>query len=460
MAAIAQEKLQQRLAEVIATHEVPGASLGVLTPDGVTVAAAGLLNLNTKVEATSDSLFQIGSITKVWTATLIMQLVDEGRLDLDKPVVDALPGFQIADASVTSKVTPRHLLAHSSGISGDHFLDVGRGDDCLEKYVASCTELGIEHELGATMSYSNSGYVILGRIIEVLTGKSWDKVLTERLIAPLGLKHTNTLPEQALLFRAAVGHIALPGKEAQVAPSWVLPRAVGPAGLINSTASDVLAFAKMHLDHGRAPDGTQILSAASVDAMQQGQVAVPDTYSYGDQWGLGWMLFGWDGRRGYAHDGGTIGQFAFLRVLPDAGVAISLLTNGGAAKDAFAELCGELSRELAGVRMPVLPRAPSAPLSIDLADYEGRYERLNVSCELKRDDRGGLSCRTEAFGPIATMLPPSQRVQTTRLSPIDRALFLVYNEVTPNPVPLVFFDFDGSKPRRFHSSARAMTRRV
>ena len=106
-----------------------------------------------------------------------------------------------------SAVTLRHLLSHTSGIDGDHFADFGRGDDCLERYVESCSSLEQTHPLGATMSYCNTGFSVLGRVIEVVTGKVWDAVMRERLFEPLGLEHTSTLPEEAIMHRAAVGHI-------------------------------------------------------------------------------------------------------------------------------------------------------------------------------------------------------------------------------------------------------------
>src|SRR3954449_468649 len=190
---------QERLALLAEKHGVPGASLAILEGDEVAEAAYGVLNIRTGVEATPDSVFQIGSVTKVWTATLVMQLVDEGLLDLDAPVVTYLPDFRVADADVTRTVTTRHLLAHSSGIDGDLFLDPGRGDDCVEKYVAACADLGQNHPLGATMSYCNSGYTVLGRLIEVLRDQTWDAVVKERLFAPLGLTTAGTLPEEALL---------------------------------------------------------------------------------------------------------------------------------------------------------------------------------------------------------------------------------------------------------------------
>jgi CubicO group peptidase (beta-lactamase class C family) len=353
--------LQQRLEAVLAEHQVPGATLGVLEGDDVAVHAAGTINKNTGVEVTADTLFQIGSITKVWTATLVMMLVDDGVLDLDVPVVTYLPELRFADADVTAKVTLRDLLSHRSGVGGDHILDTGRGDDTLERYVETCTSLGQDHELGATMSYCNTGYSVAGRVIEKVTGKVWDEVLRERIIRPLGLTHTNTLPEEAILFRTAVGHIKYPGEdEFRVTPMWVLPRSAGPAGLVNASAADLLTFARLHLDEGRAADGTQLLSVSSVKQMQEAQIEVPDRYTLGDRWGVGWILFEWDGRPLYGHDGSTVGQRAYLRVAPDARLAVCLLTNGGESGAAFKALCGEVMQERAGITMPVLPACPTS----------------------------------------------------------------------------------------------------
>ena len=218
----------------------------------VTTAAAGFANLRAGVEATPDTVFQIGSQGKMWTATVLMQLVDEGLVDVDATVRTYLPEFAVADPDVSAAVTLRHLLSHTSGIDGDNFADFGRGDDCLERYVDSCVSLEQTHPLGATMSYCNTGFSILGRVIEVVTGKVWDAVMRERLFEPLGLAHTGTLPEEALLHRAAVGHVAPgPGAPLEVAPVWMLPRSCGPMGLINSTVDDVLTFARLHLDAGK-----------------------------------------------------------------------------------------------------------------------------------------------------------------------------------------------------------------
>lgn len=289
--------LQPRLASLVEEHEVAGAAIGVLHEGNVTSAAAGFANRPAGVEATPDTVFQIGSQGKMWTSTVLMQLVDEGLADVDATVRTYLPEFAVADPDVAEAVTLRHLLSHTSGIDGDNFADFGRGDDCLERYVESCASLEQTHPLGATMSYCNTGFSILGRVIEVVTGKVWDAVMRERLFEPLDLRHTGTLPEEALLHRAAVGHVAPhPGAPLDVAPVWMLPRSCGPMGLINSTVTDVLTFARLHLDAGTAQDGTPLVSAERIAAMRHPQVASPDPHTLGTHWGLGVILFEWDGR--------------------------------------------------------------------------------------------------------------------------------------------------------------------
>src|SRR4051812_14546558 len=369
---------QDRLALLADKHGVPGATLAILDGEEVGEATNGVLNNRTGVEVTPDALFQIGSITKVWTATLVMQLVDEGKLGLDAPVVTYLPDFRVADAEVTRTVTTRHLLSHTSGIDGDLFLDTGRGDDCIEKYVAACADLGQNHPLGATMSYCNSGYIVLGRLIEVLREQSWDAVVKERLFAPLGLTTAGTLPEEALLYGAATGHVTPPGGELQVTPQWGIFRSCGPAGLIHSTARDVIGFAKLHLADGVAPDGTRVLSAESAQAMRKPEIEVPDRWTLGSHWGLGWILMEWDGRPVYGHDGNTLGQAGFLRIVPDAGVAIALLANGGHARDLFLDLYSEILGELAGMQMPARLEPPATPPALELARYAGDYKREGV----------------------------------------------------------------------------------
>ena len=260
--------LHDRLTALAEKYGVVGASVAVAVGDTTTLAATGVLNTRTGSPVTTDSVFQIGSITKVWTATLVMQLVDDGLVDIDVPLVTYLPDFRVLDERITAGVTARHLLNHTSGIGGDFFPDTGRGDDCVERYVAAMADLAASHPVGATMSYCNAGFVLLGRLIEVVRGQSWDEVIRERLFAPLGLTSAGTLPEEALLWGAAAGHFGT-----EVTDQWGLPRAIGPAGLVQARASDLLAFARLHLADGVTADGERVLSVEGheVDAIRPGR---------------------------------------------------------------------------------------------------------------------------------------------------------------------------------------------
>jgi CubicO group peptidase (beta-lactamase class C family) len=442
---------RDRLVELMAAHHVPGATLGLLHDGRITVTGAGVLSKATAVEVTPDSLFQIGSITKVWTATLVMQLVDEGRLDLDAPLAEVLPGFRVADPEVTRSVTTRHLLTHTSGIDGDVFTDTGRGDDCIARYVDGLRDVGQNHPLGRTWSYCNAGYVVCGRIVEHVTGQTWDAALRERLATPLGLERTVTLPEDALLHRTAVGHVGEPDEEPVPATTWVLPRSMGPAGIVTAAVADVLAFARMHLAGGAAPDGTRVLSDAASEAMAAKEAELPDTHTLGDSWGLGWIRYGWESERLLGHDGNTIGQSAFLRLLPAHDLAVSLLTNGGNTRDLFDDLYREIFREAAGVELPRPLEPPSSPPSIEAGRYLGRYERAAMTTEVFVGQEG-LRLRATTTGPLAELMP--EPVHEFPLVPVEPDLFVVRQPGETTWTPVTFYELDDGS-RYVHYGARA-----
>jgi hypothetical protein len=278
------------------------------------------------------------------------------------------------------------------------------------------------------------------------------------------MQHALTLPEEALLHAAAVGHVTQDGVKS-VAPIWQLPRSIGPAGLVTANAADVLAFARMHLTGGLAPDGTRVLSAESAAAMAAHQADLPDKYSLGDSWGLGWIRFGWDGRRVYGHDGNTIGQAAFLRVLPDAespagtggGLAVTMLTNNDGSRDLYEELYREIFAELAGVEMP-RPLTPPEPALADpagaIAPYVGTYQRAGVTMEVYVGDDGPM-LRTTLTGPLAEMVPDP--VDEHALVPYAPGLFLTKPPEAETWFPVTFYELPTGE-RYLHFGARATPR--
>ena len=385
--------LQAFLEKSMKTHDIPGASIAVLKNGKIHTAAAGVLNIETNVNVTQDSIFQIGSITKLFTTTLIMQLVDEGRLELDEPIKKYIPTFQVADMKATQKITVRHLISHTSGLDGDFFAEAGYGRDKLIRYLDKCTLLPQIHPPGEYISYCNSGFCIAGRLIEVATGQTWEEAICERIFKPLDMDHSVVRAEETLKFRTAVGHLPLPKKDGStnqthmVTPMPYSPSAHAPAGSTTTmTALNLLKFVQMHLNNGACAKGKQVLSKKSTKVMQTPQVDMPK-YAALDTMhvGLGWMLMDWDDTRVIGHDGGTVGELAFLRVIPEQNIAIALLTNSMNGGQLYNGMYSRLMPELAGIQTPKEPKPAKLPM--DLSRYIGRYETIGQWMEIYEEDK-------------------------------------------------------------------------
>jgi CubicO group peptidase (beta-lactamase class C family) len=423
--------LQARLDELAAEHHVVAASFGLLHGDEVIEVATGVANLRSGLRATPATLFQIGSITKVYTATLVLQLAERGLLDLDAPVARALPELRLSPPELTEVITVRQLLTHTSGIDGDHFADFGDGHEAIKRYVASCAQLPQLFPPGQMCSYCNAGWVILGRVVEVALGVTWDQALRERLLQPLHCDASFTRAEEAILHPVAIGHLAGEGADLTAprpTPRWSLPQALGPAGHIVATAGDVLRFARMHLDGGRTGDGVQILDAHTVGAMQQPHVDLIDRM-LGDHWALGWFGSQLEGGRSVGHDGGTIGQSAYLRLLPDHNLAAVLLTSGGLGRALYEDLFSEVFVDRAGVTLWRTPAIPESIRSVDLDVYAGTYERYGFRYDIVAGDD-----RTLTLTPTVTvdepllalaLLPPM------RMVPLENQTFVCSPPVMP-----------------------------
>ena len=382
-------ELEKKLSELIDAHGVPGAQLSVLDGDQLTEVAAGVLSQRTGCPSRADALFLPGSIGKLYTATLVMMLVDEGKLDLDTPIRHYLPDFEVRDAHARDTVTARHLLTHTSGFDGDHFTDTGRGDDALARYVAGCADLPQIVDPGRIWSYSNSGYAILGRIVEVLTGITFEEALRERLFTPLALTSTVSFADEAIVHPVAVGHV--PDLEDPtrlvVTPAWGLHRAFGPMGsAVVASAGDVMRFVGLHLSGGLAPDGSRLLDADLVNAMQV--AADRARRRHRARRGLGPRLdprpLG--RRRVIGHDGNSLGQNAFMRVAPDERFGFCLQTNVESALTLYRELADWLFGQRLGVTPRRDPEALEDETVTDPGRYVGTYSRVGLDIDVHVDD--------------------------------------------------------------------------
>ncbi|MCR3749821.1 serine hydrolase domain-containing protein [Lentzea californiensis] len=372
------------LDELVEEHGVVGAQVAVLHNGAIVDMAAGVLNNVTGEKVTTDSIFQIGSITKVWTATLVQELVNEGLLDLDRPVRDVLPEFMLADEQAARIITPRHLLTHTAGFQGDLFHDTGSGDDMLEKYVGRMAEARQEAPPGEFYTYCNSGFTLLGRIVEMLRGKPFRTVLRERLIERLGLRAAAASHAEYAAQTLATGHV---GKELKPAGK-LMAEGDAPAGTVLAmSARDLLDFVRMHL------------RTSEFDAMREVQVVPPD-FGQGGKQGLGWALHEYaNGVTGIGHTGSTLGYRAYLRVIPESGLAIAVLTNGGETLSLARAVYDAVLGDLAGVALPSLPTPPQFPVPVDVERVVGVYRSTGLELHVTEGDGGRVKLRYERLDP-------------------------------------------------------------
>ncbi len=461
--------LQAVLDETLAEHGVPGASVGVLRGDERITVAAGLANAATGVEATPDTLFQIGSISKVYTATLVMQLVHAGVVELDEPVRGALQEFRVADDTATLTITPRHLLSHTSGLQGDHFLDCGRNPDALWRYVSTLDELGQIAPPDDLFSYCNAGFGVLGRLVEEATGDHFARALQRRLLRPLELQRTVGLAEHAIVHRVAAGHrhvdVGADRAKGQTKDQtgvavqpWTLSRFNIPIGGLIADAGDLLTFAGLHLAGGRSADDKQVVPTRAVSEMRSGEVDVPGT---DDEWGLGWHLQRWGDVDVVGHDGDTVGQRAFLRVLPDADAAIVVLTNSPRGDHVADAVLRSVADEVLQLPVPTLPEplAPDArqgPDAPDVDRYTGIYERLHQRLALAGGDDATLQMTVI---PDDLFSLAGQREHTLTLLPIDSHRFRTTDPATGVDRLVVMIDDEDGEPAYVHYGRRAHARR-
>ncbi|HET7037102.1 MAG TPA: serine hydrolase domain-containing protein [Thermomicrobiaceae bacterium] len=377
-------ELQAMALAAMERWRVPGLAVGVLHDGAVHTFAGGVASLETGQPATPETLFQIGSISKVFSTTVLMTLVDEGKVDLDAPISRYLPELELSEPGLADRITVRHLVTHQSGIWGDYFDDFGWGDDALAQAVANIRSLRQTYAPGELWSYCNAGFEISGRIMERVSGQSYEELARERLFKPLGLEHTFFFPHEVFAYPHAVGHIEeVPQSgDFSVARDYWLSRALSPVGSILSTVADLLAFARFHMGDGTV-NGQRVLSQASIEAMRTPQVR---SNNLGREWGLGWSLDTLDGVRVLSHTGGTNGFTALLVAVPARQFALAVLTNSSSGPSAFREIKEWALERFA--RLQTLER-PTEPLAAEqLARLTGTYRSPRTEITVSRDGEG------------------------------------------------------------------------
>lgn len=315
-------RLEALAHEAVASEATPAIALGLLTGAEAHLAVAGAANTRWNAPVEPETLFQIGSIAKIYTALLIMQLAEEGRLDIDAPVSKIVPDLVLSDSDAPNQITPRHLMSHTSGMDGD-FLMTARTD--VARYVDRCAQLPLLFPPGTLWSYSNSGYVLLGRLVEVLTGLSWSDALKDRLFEPLNLKESIADPFQLLRHQPACGHEPDGAGDWRPADGAAFAASIRPAGsFVLQSAGDLLKFAASVL---AGLDGDiRLLSGAGWRDMTTIHANLPPHNALTAKgWALGFQVHP---DLSLGHAGGVPGAASYLTIFPKARAAHVILVNG------------------------------------------------------------------------------------------------------------------------------------
>ncbi len=434
-----EHELDRRLGECLRDNRIPGASIAVIHGRERYEAISGVVNRQTGVPVTRDSVFMIGSITKPFTAALLMQLVDEGKVELDSPANRYLPEVEIEDDQLPEEITLRRLLNHTSGIDGDFFIDTGRNDDALELYISELGRTRYLHPPGRMRAYNNAAYSMIGRIIEKATGQPFHHVLRERVLLPLGIEDSVLSPDDFLKYRSAVGHVLNPKtNDINIADPTVGEFNHVPAGtLVSMSAGSLASFGGMIVDRGLATGGLRLVSEAGLEAMEQPLTGVVPKVGRSHVWEcepIGDV-------RLLSHFGGTCGQNSWLGVVPERELVIAVLTNFfSGAFNVLQEIVPWILSELEDLELAAhVADQPDAPPDIDLDPLVGSYHRFAMDLEITRDE-SGLGVHVDDHEHELDLGPdPSYP-----LTPLSESVFLIEGQqlLPSEPLTVQFFSWN------------------
>lgn len=315
--------------------KVPGMAVGIIDHDSIVLLKGyGVKETGKPGRVDENTVFAVASNTKAFTATAIGMLADEGKLQLEDNVVDYLPWFRLYDPYVTLNMTIRDLLTHRSGLatfSGD-LIWYGSSYD-RDEVIRRAAFLKPKYGFRAAFGYSNIMYLTAGQIVATVSGMSWDDFISKRILQPLDMKSTNTSVSKLKL----KGNTAIPHNDvgdSVIAIKYLNWDNIGPAGSINSSASDMIRWIRFQLNDGKVEDH-ELISKKFLNEMRSPQTIQNVTSFSSRLWpsthfksyGMGWGLMDYKGMKVISHSGGYDGMISFTAFVPEAELGFVILTN-------------------------------------------------------------------------------------------------------------------------------------
>jgi CubicO group peptidase (beta-lactamase class C family) len=348
-AALAAADIDPLVQKAMREFRVPGVAVGILRDGKVTFARGyGLRDVKRRLPVTVDTVFATGSVSKSFTALVGALLVDDGRLEWDRPVREYLPWFRLHDPVAAELVTMRDMLTHRSGLPRYDFIRFAVPLE-REELVRRLRYLEPSASFRSTYQYNNLMYVAAGHLQGVAAGSTWERLVDERIFIPLRMDASNTsvLESQKAPDHARPHEIA--SGEAREVPFYVYQQfGVGPNGAVNSTLGDMLKYLAFQLNGGTA-EGRQVVSAAQMRQMHAPQMVAGEQSTYG----LGWTIEYYRGHKLISHGGSITGFTAWIGFLPERKSGVVILSNAGSG------LPAALSRALTDYLLDVPAAAPA-----------------------------------------------------------------------------------------------------
>ncbi|QMV22425.1 serine hydrolase [Streptomyces sp. SCUT-3] len=398
--------LSGTLREVARRHRIPGAQLSLYRDGELHEACHGVERVGGGAPVTTRSRFAYGSVSKVFTAALALQLVEDGDLDLDEPITAALGSTAVPPGHPMRSVTMRRLLSHTAGLVSDHEGEPLRSSS-LRRYFESVLHVDPVGPPGAAFSYSNTGYAVAAYVVEVLSGQSWWDSLEAYLAKPAGLDLSFVHdPRMRTTGCTTVSGHAVDPRTGRAEPvDFYVESTLVAAGGVAGSATDLVAFGRAFLPEADAAEDC-VVAGPEVLAEMGRPVPAADPFGLAAGWGAGWGLFpaggGASGDPGgplwLGHDGTLDGGSCNVRVNPSTGTALAFTTNsttGLAAWEDLADALDDAGLRVGRYRQPAPSSLPYRAGERLTGEYVNGDLGIRVSPgrggSLRFDVRNGLS---------------------------------------------------------------------
>jgi CubicO group peptidase (beta-lactamase class C family) len=320
------QRVEAAVTQSMREQKIPGLAIGVVR-DGRLVYARGfgLMDISKPDRPiTPQTLFHMASITKPFVATALMQLVEQGKVNLDEPVIKYLPYFALKDPRY-KEITVRQMATHTSGMPDvqNYFWDKPEYDDgALERYVRSLGDTTLRFAPGTQFRYSNMAFEVLGDLVAKASGQNFDDYVDEHILKPVGMKSSTLLYKKADPAKLAVGYTL---KKDEVVPVAHYPynRAHTPSSNLHSNVEDMAQWIAVNLNRGEL-DGRRILKRETYDVLWKHAFAVPER-----NWhvGISWFLAPSGGEEIVMHNGGDDGFTTHLSFAPASRSGVVMMAN-------------------------------------------------------------------------------------------------------------------------------------